>query len=693
MNKINLILCIHNHQPVGNFESVFEEAYKKAYLPFLDVLERYPLIKISLHYSGPIYEWLLKTHPKLIDRIKQLVKRGQVELLTGGFYEPIFPAIPDEDKIGQIKMMTEFIRTHFEVTPKGLWLPERVWEPQLVKPLKEAGVEYTLCDDILFEYAGLETKALFGHYITEDEGKPLTLFPISRKLRYLIPFAEIGNVIQYFSEISSEKGNNVIVMGDDGEKFGLWPTTYKHVYTNEWLDKFFHTVSENRLWITTMTPSEWLLKHPPQGRIYLPCGAYTEMMEWVLPPSMGYIYNQLIKELTDAENYENYRSLVKGGFWRNFLVKYYEANNIHKKMIYLSDKINHLVVRETDPTETDLIIKAKKKLYQSQCNCGYWHGIFGGVYLPHLRCALYKSLIEAEKIIETIEGAESWVKVERLDFDKDGLDEILINTPMLNLYLSPHLGGTLFELDYKPGIWNLTDVITRYEETYHKKIKESISDLQDTKNTKSIHCELASKEKGITKYLQYDWYRRVSLIDHFFHPHTIPTELAKSCYKEMGDFIGQPYSCELKEEDGKVIVNFSRVGQVLVTDNPLAIKIDKRIEVTDSSLKIDYSITNLVDEEVTLWFGIEYNLFISQTMFQETDKRVFVFWDTDHLTKFIDRFDKPTDIWITPIYTVSLSESGYERIRQGSSVIFHWKITLPPLGIWEIKQQFSFESD
>jgi alpha-amylase len=50
LEKIAL-LWRYFHQPVDNFDSVFKEAYEKSYKPFIDVLEKYPAIKVTLHYS------------------------------------------------------------------------------------------------------------------------------------------------------------------------------------------------------------------------------------------------------------------------------------------------------------------------------------------------------------------------------------------------------------------------------------------------------------------------------------------------------------------------------------------------------------------------------------------------------------------------------------------------------------------
>ncbi len=188
MNKISLALVVHSHQPVGNFDHVFEEAYQKAYSPFVQTLIRHPRIRMGLHFSGCLLEWIETHHPEFFERLNELVARGQVELMGGGFYEPVLAAIPDPDKAAQISRLSDYLEKHFGARPPGAWLTERVWRPDLVRPLAEAGVGYVILDDTHFIAAGVEPTRLHGTYLTEDLGVRLQLVPSLKRLRYTIPF-------------------------------------------------------------------------------------------------------------------------------------------------------------------------------------------------------------------------------------------------------------------------------------------------------------------------------------------------------------------------------------------------------------------------------------------------------------------------------------------------------------------------
>src|SRR5437868_14180532 len=99
---ISLLLGVHNHQPVDNWDHVIQDGVDKCYAPFLELLERYPAVKMSVHYTGYLLDWLADRHPELIAKLRMMVERGQVEMITGGYYEPILSIIPDEDKLGQV---------------------------------------------------------------------------------------------------------------------------------------------------------------------------------------------------------------------------------------------------------------------------------------------------------------------------------------------------------------------------------------------------------------------------------------------------------------------------------------------------------------------------------------------------------------------------------------------------------------
>ena len=411
MSGARFLFAIHNHQPVGNFEDVFVRAFRDCYVPFLETVARHPRFRFSAHFSGPLWEFMQAREKGCWDLVAELARRGQMELLSGGFYEPVLAIIPEEDRLGQIRMMNDFLRENFGAVPRGLWLTERVWEPQLAKTLAGAGIAYTLLDEEHFLYAGADRP--YASYITEDEGRVLRVFPIDKRLRYLIPFRGLDDVRAHFDAIRAAGG--IAILGDDGEKFGLWPGTRRWVYDEGWLERFLVFLEESE--IRTSTFAEALEDTEPAGRIYFPPASYEEMMEWVLEPE-AQVSLASLKAAVPPEA----RRFVRGGLFRDFCRKYSEANALHKRMIGVSRS-----VAEAGGDD------ARRALYKGQGNDPYWHGVFGGLYLPHLREAAYASLLEAEALSSAPLG---WSE---FDGDADGRPEIYPDRPGFRI-----LGQTRF---------------------------------------------------------------------------------------------------------------------------------------------------------------------------------------------------------------------------------------------------------
>ena len=673
MKGIIFAFGIHNHQPIGNFDFVIDDAYRKAYLPFLKVLLDFPKIKVSIHNSGYLFEYLVNKYSEYKELLLELVEKEQVELLSGGFYEPIFPSIPGRDRRAQISKLTRFIEDNFSYHPRGMWLAERVWEQEIVKDLVASGIDFTILDDEHFYLAGLSGEDLYNYYVTEYESYLLSLFPISKELRYLIPFKDPEKSIAFLKSASGQ--GRILVLADDGEKFGVWPGTYDLVYNKNWLRDFFSLLTENSDWIELLTFSEIVEKIPPKSLVYLPDGSYREMTEWALPSELTLELQEAEEIFSKDERYAKYRKFLRGTSWRNFLVKYDEANNMHKKMLYLSQK-----------TEDNSL--AYEYLLRAQANDAYWHGVFGGLYLPHLRANIYKNLIKAEKVIEKDVG----LIVEDIDIDRDGKKEVILKNQDLSLALKPSYGGSIYELDYRKKDLNITDTLRRRFEAYHTKIKQAQSPGEE--EGKSIHEIVVAKEEGLENYLVYDWHNRYSLMDHFLKDGTKIEDFYRTKYGEQGDFTILPYKYNIEKGEDIIRISLLRKGHVWVEDEFLPLNLNKDIFMLkgDSAIRIDYSLHNVSFMDYDVWFGIEFNFSLFERenprkyieypngersyfnrLHEQRDVEEFAIYDNVIGLKIEFFFDIPVLLWHYPIDTVSQSEAGFERTFQALGILISFR--------------------
>ena len=164
MAPIRFVFGLHLHQPVGNFDHVFEQHVRDVYRPILERLSEREFLPLVLHLSGPLLEWLEEHDSSYLDLLGGLVSNARVELLLAGFYEPVLASLPRADRVEQIQWMKDAVRRRFGVDAGGLWLTERVWEPELAADLADAGVRYALVDDRHFLVTGYSSEQLHSPY-------------------------------------------------------------------------------------------------------------------------------------------------------------------------------------------------------------------------------------------------------------------------------------------------------------------------------------------------------------------------------------------------------------------------------------------------------------------------------------------------------------------------------------------------
>lgn len=672
--KTSLLFGIHMHQPVDNFEWVIELAIKTCYEPFFEVMSRYPSFRFSVHCSGWLMERIEELRPSLYKQITTLAKNGSIEFFSAGYYEPILSVIPSKDRVSQVERLNRSIEERFSQTPHGLWLTERVWESSLIPDIKKAGINYTVMDDYHFQCAGFDEEVLDGYYMSEEGGVEMGLFPISKKLRYSIPFLNVQTAIDAIKSFNREN-NSAAIIFDDAEKFGMWPGTYEWVYEKKWLERFVEAVLADEA-IETRHYGEYFASNRPRGIAYLPNVSYYEMGEWSLRADDA-LSLEAFKEEMGFERYEKEGvKFLKGGIWKNFFVKYPESNRLHKRSLELSRAYHE----EGGEFET--------QLYKLQTNDSLWHGVFGGLYLPNLRDSSYRYLIECENIRY---GKKSGLFS---DFNElDGYAKYKAVSPTFIARFDSAHGGQLVELDDRENCFNYQNTLTRRKEAYHKKLfeapKEPAIESEDGINT--IHHSSLEIDDSFRDALIYDWYLKNSFIDHISDEHFNEQNFRHCNFHELGDFANQPYeSSQVKNS-----VTFKRDGGIY-KEQKSPTTIEKKF--TFDADKIDYSLHLKTQAEGQYSYIMEHNFHFSDyeqlCINGETLQESLTIEATNTLEildlylkrKITIETDKPFKICYFKLQTLSQSEQGFDLSIQGVSIalVFDFESALELSGTLEI---------
>jgi len=645
---VGFVFGLHLHQPVGNFDEVFRSHTDEVYLPFLERLAEREILPLTLHVSGPLLQWLERHGHAFLDRVGALAADGSVEILLSGLYEPVLPALSREERVEQIRWMKEWVEGRFGVEASGLWLTERVWEPDLVEDLVEAGVRYAFVDDRHFLVAGHQEHTLHRPHRTESGGRSLALLPIDERLRYLVPFRPVSELERYFRALRAED-RPLAILADDGEKFGGWPGTAEWVWKSGWIDAFLDTMTRlvDEGVVEMLRASDAVEGVAPAGPSYLPSASYREMEGWSLPPAATIALEGGEAALGAAGADDAAGRFLRGGHWRNFMSIYPESGRMHRKAALLAD-----LCRTRGASE-----EIRHAVGRARCNDAYWHGVFGGLYLRHLREAIWANLAEAEGLLRVGES----IAVEPILSGGDGVTALWIHSAAFSATVELAEGGAVTELTRFAEGRNLADVLTRRWESYHRGGSDAPeSGSQDGEGGEgasgshgagaghdgpedgmpSIHAleeALSFGERAV-----YDAEVRVLVTERVLHGDTGAAAYREADYDPVRVWRepAEEYAWDVRDEQALLALRFSGRGAL-------------RKDVTfleDGTLEITWAWDPGAFPEGA-WFAPELSLAHEPPLA----------WDPE-----------PAEVWRYEIRTMSKSERGPESSVQGGSVTPLW---------------------
>ena len=411
IRMVKLIFGTYNSIASAELRPDFEDAYQNALKPFITAIYNHPEIKTTMYFSGPLMKWIEKKHSEFHTVLAELAANRTVEFLGGGFWEPMLPLIPAPDRVGQIEVMTTYLRKQFGKRSRGCWIPAQVWETHLASSLRSSGMEFVFLSEKVFpSYYSTNVPV-----IAEDQGKSIVVFPLndflSENFLKIPPDEFIEKIRTYDTGEATESVVSILV---DGFRLsGCYGG-------GDWLESFFRGISKSEEWLECIHPGRYLRNgHYSRRKIYIPGPSYSSLMSW------------------------NNKTEVTGcnRFYRDFLVKYRESSLLYSKMMHIEVLTNQL---RGDKSRKKT---AKEELWKAQEHYAYWYGPTGGIFNSKLRHKAYSSLIEAEKA--TREKGIFTSALTSVDFDMDGEKEYLYSGTIYNAYVHT-VGGAVFELDYLP---------------------------------------------------------------------------------------------------------------------------------------------------------------------------------------------------------------------------------------------------
>ena len=667
MGKVKLIFGTCNTVPSGEADFLYEEAYQKAFKPFLTAIYNNPEMNPTLYYAGPLLEWLEKRHPEFHTVLAELMSNKSIEILGGGYWEPMLPLIPSPDRVGQIEVMTTYLRKKFGKRSRGSWVTAQIWEANLASSLSASGMDYAFLTERAFP--DVPNFRPENPVIAEDQGKTVTIFPVMDTLSERFLKVPPEHILDTLRTLESDDDKECIVsLILDGQMLG-GDGTHAVCYGEKWLERFFAAVKASRSWLECVHPGRYLKTvRISREKAYIPGPTYEALMHWAGSDAPDSSHTRVMgTDMSPDRPSELGADLSKRrpmAYYRAFLSKYRESGLLYAKMMHIEVLTNQL--------RGDKYRKknAKEELWRGQEHYAYWHGPTGGIYNSRIRHSAYRALIEAEKA--TRERGIFKAALTSVDFDMDGEKEFLYNGLIFNAYVHV-VGGALFELDYLPISRNYLATLSRYPEDYHPP---------------------ATREQG------YDRYPRYAFLDHILDSQDDPDSFERLSLRSRGSFPEKRYTpLEVIRDQPRVTLQ-CRGGLHGENDE---IEIHKTYQFRRSTLEVEYTFTNLMPRSISFSWGTEINLALpedsEQRPFylntdagavgrpetrisekgQNPDVESWTVHDIENDVLMTFSLSEPAELWRFPVFVDYRVRRELRRKYQSSCFLPKWNVEIPPL--------------
>ena len=641
--------------------------------PLLEQLAASPKIRCGIHVSGVLLQWLEQHSHSSLALLGRAVREGRVEPIGGGFYDPILPAIPDHDVSGQLRLMRNLVERLLGIRPNGVWLVGRTWSAALTAQLHRAGYGYTLIDEANLLLTGKDRDELDGYHITERAGFCLALFPIHAELQRQLTGADLSGTTRALEGFMAGRDERTAVLSFDGVEPGARLDT---------LLTLLKVMDGQRHWIKSATFSDYMDREPANGRAYPP----------VLSRSEG---------LDDS---------LEGLGWERFLVDYSEVNVLHKRMLMASYRVQKMRMAAQARTQgasaavdprrlRELLQQACTHLWASQHHQHYWHGERPGFYDAGMRHRTLTRLLAVDRLADEALGVDPKRARQRdVDFDCDGHEELLVRAGTLAGIVAPQRGGALLALDLTERELPLGPVMRRRQEPYHVTSGENAVQLVgDDEDSVDFVGSLESTAE-LDERMWFDDHGRLSFVDHFLAPGTHLQSWYRSCFREAGDFVEQPYEIVTEQEptgDDDLALLLGRSATVKEGGKHSLVRVEKRFVFSRSlpRMRVQYRLVNRYFEPVRTHFGVELNLMLPGLSSGQANYSA-VCGDDDLMggldeprelrgVSYLELLDEAcnlvvccyvedaTDLWLMPVETVNPAGGGLDRLPQGVGLMFH----------------------
>jgi 4-alpha-glucanotransferase len=734
MRPISLVLLLVDAHTPGESPAVIQHTVTSVLRPLVGLLERYQQVRVSLALSGATAEWLEGEDAELVERLRGLIARKQLEPVAVAHYGAVLHTLPFRDAVDQVQRNVVWLKRVLGARARGMWLSGGAWDGIVPRVLSRAGLHYAFCDDALVRAARDTGESALGWYVAEREAGAVGIIPLDRRLAEFVPWSE-PTVVAAELQNRARSGDRILAVEVPLTDLGLRPDLHARFWdpAKGYALRLSKMLTGQSSWLKTQLGKEVLKDTRPNGRVVPLAGTSLESGIGALPVEQASRLQKLqeIVDRGDDPVLHDAAPWLVGPPFEAFLGRYVEANRVHKHALRSSVRLDH--ARRKHKQAHDVLDHLAMRLSQAQSAFAIADAPSGGIYRGDLRHAAWSRIAEVDRALDELDGALDALTHKAADFDCDGVPEVAVATPTFGAVVTPAQGGALTEL-LVWGVGNVCNAFTRYPELWHDDLArwssmpmivgshasedheaevvvdddaeiESTDELsrhpiQAVAQMAPVRPRLPAIVPGLDRLIVHDHVPRASLIDHFFGEPLTLENLQRDQYPEIGDFAREPYQLQAAEDVSinEMRVSVAREGTVRQGDQRRLVRVYKQYRFYKDLPEIDVEVvvSNRYHEPVRATFGLQVNLNLDSvrgpSRFLVVPGRERIFLDamgeiadaTSVALVLADRGLQLTleaqpagaRIFYYPIETPLRTWRGYANAFQGTCVLLTWKLEL-----------------
>ena len=254
---------LYIYQPPTQKDELFDKVVKQSYVPILDLLLANPQAKLTLQVNGGMVERFAQTGKwEVIDKIKSLLERNQLELTETSAYQAFLPMLPKDEVRRQILINRSIFKKYFGDAYKisGFFPTAMAFSQETFDIIKELGYRWVILDETALD------QKIPNKEILEYEG--ILIFIRNREFSFQILTSQIENHSILIDKIRRRyKNDEYLITAMDGETFGHHRLGYEEI--------LFYIYNSDKFSSVLMSDLEYLYTERKQ--------THPKESTWVLP--------------------------------------------------------------------------------------------------------------------------------------------------------------------------------------------------------------------------------------------------------------------------------------------------------------------------------------------------------------------------------------------------------------------------